>query len=92
MNIDQIRIIVINVITESKTKEDLLKALDYGMCFVLGNCEDDDRNEICKCGHHSKDHSYNPDDFGLNNNLVCDICNCKNYVEDKNEEESTIKD
>jgi hypothetical protein len=37
------------------------------------------RNEgICKCGHHSKDHSY---EFSENNSsgLECDKCDCKNY-------------
>ena len=34
-------------------------------------------NQICKCSHHSKDHSYNPDT--LDNNLECDKCDCKNF-------------
>ena len=34
--------------------------------------------EICKCGHHTKDHSYNPEDLE-NNNLECDHCDCKNF-------------
>lgn len=33
--------------------------------------------DICKCGHHSKDHSYNPNDTDCN--LECDKCNCKNF-------------
>ena len=32
---------------------------------------------ICECGHHSKDHSYNPDTD--NDNLECNKCDCKNY-------------
>ncbi len=32
--------------------------------------------EICKCGHHTKDHSYNPD---WSTNLSCDICDCKEF-------------
>lgn len=32
---------------------------------------------ICKCGHHSKDHSYNQTTY--NDYLECDKCNCQNY-------------
>jgi len=32
---------------------------------------------ICKCNHHSKDHSYSLD--AHSDNLKCDKCNCKNY-------------
>ncbi len=34
------------------------------------------KEEICKCGHHTKDHSYYPD---LGIELPCDICECKNF-------------
>jgi hypothetical protein len=33
---------------------------------------------ICKCGHHSKDHSYNT----LTDELECDLCDCGEYVFD----------
>ena len=32
--------------------------------------------EICKCGHHTDDHSYNVD---WNLFLRCDKCNCSNF-------------
>lgn len=38
---------------------------------------EDDEEEICECGHDTKDHSYYPD--VSNNNLECDICECKNF-------------
>lgn len=40
------------------------------------------KSEICECGHHTNDHSYNLEP--LDNNLYCDICDCKNF---KSEEE-----
>ena len=33
--------------------------------------------DICKCGHHTKDHSHIPN--SLYNNLECDICECENF-------------
>ena len=37
-----------------------------------------DWNEkTCVCGHHSKDHSYNPEKSDMN--LECDICKCKKF-------------
>ncbi len=35
------------------------------------------KKEICKCGHHTKDHSYNPE--SLDSNLECDKCDCKYF-------------
>lgn len=35
-----------------------------------------ENKEICKCGHHTRDHSYLPDWSG---NLHCDICDCKDF-------------
>ena len=32
--------------------------------------------EICECGHHTSDHSYNVD---CSTNLECDICDCKEF-------------
>ncbi len=32
--------------------------------------------DICECGHHTSDHSYNVD---CSTNLECDICDCKNF-------------
>lgn len=46
----------------------------------------DENNEgICKCGHHSKDHSYDP--VLADGKLYCYICECKNYVFDHFEED-----
>lgn len=33
--------------------------------------------ETCKCGHRINDHSYDPDKIE-DDNLYCDICDCKN--------------
>ncbi len=33
--------------------------------------------EICECGHHTKDHSYNPN--VNDDNLHCDKCPCDNF-------------
>jgi len=38
------------------------------------NCSEE---EMCKCGHHTRDHSYNVD---FSSNLRCDICNCKEFT------------
>lgn len=41
-----------------------------------------ERNEgVCKCGHHSKDHSYSLAPKCAD--LECDKCNCQNYKFDK---------
>jgi len=39
------------------------------------------REDVCICGHHTKDHSYNPniDDA----NLECDICSCREFKSKK---------
>lgn len=42
MNNDKLRLIIIQAIIETKTKADLLKALDYGLCFVNQNWEDEE--------------------------------------------------
>lgn len=42
---------------------------------------EDDEEDICECGHNTNDHSYNPD--VSNNNLECDICECKNFKNEK---------
>ena len=34
-------------------------------------------DDVCECGHHTRDHSYNPHD--LSTNLECDICDCKQF-------------
>ena len=34
--------------------------------------------EICKCGHDNKDHSYIPEEIN-NVNLDCDVCDCENF-------------
>ena len=34
-------------------------------------------NEICACGHSNNNHSYDP--AADNDNLDCDICDCKNF-------------
>lgn len=39
---------------------------------------DMEEDEICKCGHHTKDHSYNTQ--SEDNNLYCDVCDCKDFV------------
>jgi hypothetical protein len=36
------------------------------------------KKEICECGHHTKDHSYNPKT--LDSNLECDFCNCEKFT------------
>ena len=37
----------------------------------------DSGDTLCsKCGHHTRDHSYNVD---FSNNLRCDICDCKDF-------------
>ena len=41
--------------------------------------------EICKCGHHTKDHSYEPSD--LSDRLDCDKCSCINFVPVSEDEE-----
>ena len=33
--------------------------------------------ERCKCGHHTKDHSYNPE--AIDKKLDCDICSCEDF-------------
>jgi len=33
--------------------------------------------EICKCGHHTKDHSYVPE--AMDGKLACDKCDCENF-------------
>ena len=44
--------------------------------------------EICKCGHHTKDHSYKPEPI-KDTNLYCDLCDCENFnSEDLNTKES----
>ena len=45
---------------------------------------------VCKCGHHSKDHSYDP--MRYDDNLYCDVCECENYKFDRfeNEEKRTV--
>jgi len=37
-----------------------------------------DKNEICKCGHHTKDHSYIPEKDDAN--LYCELCDCENFT------------
>lgn len=49
---------------------------------ILVNNVDEVKDEICKCGHSTNDHSYNPNDL-MNNNLKCDICDCENFIEGK---------
>lgn len=41
------------------------------------------KEEICKCGHHTKDHSYDPDTS--DSNLECDKCDCKNFEVEEDE-------
>lgn len=44
----------------------------------LKEFENKERNEgICKCGHHSKDHSYSLSPKC--DDLECDKCDCRNY-------------
>lgn len=44
----------------------------------------------CKCGHHSKDHSYSLAPNSID--LECDKCNCKDYEFDKlGEEKNKLK-
>lgn len=40
--------------------------------------------DICKCGHHTNDHSYVPDD--LTTNLDCDKCDCNNFTNEAKDE------
>lgn len=35
--------------------------------------------EVCKCGHHTNDHSYDPKEL-LNDDLDCDKCDCKKFI------------
>lgn len=37
-----------------------------------------DAEDICKCGHHTNDHSYEPSD--LSDRLDCDKCGCNKFV------------
>jgi hypothetical protein len=37
----------------------------------------EDSEDICICGHHTKDHSYDPNK--LDADLECDICNCMGF-------------
>ena len=36
-----------------------------------------ENQELCKCGHHTNDHSYDP--MRKDDNLYCDICDCKEF-------------
>jgi hypothetical protein len=36
------------------------------------------KDETCVCGHMLNDHSYLPDQL-LNDDLDCDICDCKKF-------------
>lgn len=40
-----------------------------------------ERERICKCGHHTNDHSYNPE--SLDTYLECDKCGCKDFSQKK---------
>ena len=33
--------------------------------------------DICICGHHTKNHSYNPENLDIN--LKCDLCECEDF-------------
>lgn len=46
------------------------------------------KNEICKCSHHTKDHSYNVEPLE-DNNLYCDKCDCKNFQTNTDERRLT---
>ena len=46
-------------------------------CEVDNGSSADSLRGICKCGHHTRDHSY---DVNFKDNLRCDICDCKDFV------------
>jgi len=52
------------------------------ICDGLGTSPADtfskeDSEDTCICGHHTKDHSYDPNK--LDADLECDICDCKGF-------------
>lgn len=56
------------------------KAVKLWELFVKLKAED-----ICKCGHSTNDHSH-PYPINLeNNDLECDICDCKKFVSSNKE-------
>ena len=57
---------------ELKSDEDL-HSTDNGSPADIVSKEDSE--DICICGHHTKDHSYDPNK--LDADLECDICDCK---------------
>lgn len=52
------------------------KCLEEGWCkrYYIYTKQID--KEICVCGHHTRDHSYNTD---FSTNLRCDICDCQEF-------------
>lgn len=73
---------------EAKIKDKQMRKL--GMTCVCGKCnlakfslqEIKDiiyLKEFCECGHHTNDHSYDPDN--LETNLECDKCDCMNFAQ-----------
>jgi len=59
---------------ELKSDEDL-HSTDNGSPADIVSKEDSE--DICICGHHTKDHSYDPNK--LDADLECDICDCKGF-------------
>jgi len=43
-----------------------------------------DSQEMCECGHDTKDHSYDPQ--RQEDNLYCDKCDCEEFVKGGNSE------
>lgn len=61
-----------------QTKSVLLNGFDNSGKKSADSLSEIKRNEgICKCGHHSKDHSYSL--APKSTDLECDICHCQNY-------------
>lgn len=60
----------------------------HWICHDCGTCHDTRTEgdlccnlkdkDVCKCGHHTDDHSYEPSD--LSDRLDCDKCGCNNFV------------